>query len=165
MDRRRGGGRRPRPSVSLPGLACPVLVPETEFERRTSTRSRILAIVIAVVLFGAIGLSLYDLVGWSDREHVRVVNGTAEASITTRDFGYVPSIIVTRGLLPVRITIQNQGVHTHTFTIASLRVDQVIHRGRTVTFTLHLQRGGRYLFYCRFHQSFGMRGHIVVEPG
>jgi len=136
-----------------------------ELERRTSKRSRILAIAIPVVLVGAIGLSLYDMVGWSHREHVRVVNGTAEASITTRDFGYVPSIIVTRGLLPVRVTMQNQGVHTHTFTIASLGVDEVIHRGQTITFTLHLPRGGRYLFFCRFHQSFGMRGHIVVEPG
>ena len=136
-----------------------------ELERRTSKRSRIFAIAIPVVLVGAIGLSLYDMVGWSHREHVRVVNGTAEASITTRDFGYVPSIIVTRGLLPVRVTMQNQGVHTHTFTIASLGVDEVIHRGQTITFTLHLPRGGRYLFFCRFHQSFGMRGHIVVEPG
>jgi len=141
------------------------LAAETEFERRTSKRSRILAIAIPVVLVGAIGLSLYDMVGWSHREHVRVVNGTAEASITTRDFGYVPSIIVTRGLLPVRVTMQNQGVHTHTFTIASLGVDEVIHRGQTITFTLHLPRGGRYRFFCRFHQSFGMRGHIVVEPG
>jgi plastocyanin len=141
------------------------LAAETEFERRTSKRSRILAIAIPLVLVGAIGLSLYDMVGWSHREHVRVVNGTAEASITTRDFGYVPSIIVTRGLLPVRVTMQNQGLHMHTFTIASLGVDEVIHRGQTITFTLHLPRGGRYLFFCRFYQSFGMRGHIVVEPG
>ena len=138
---------------------------ETEYQRTTAPRSRILFPIIAAVLLGAIGLAVVDMVGWSHREHVRVVNGTAEASITTRDFGYVPSIIVTRGLLPVRVTMQNQGVHTHTFTIASLGVDEVIHRGQTITFTLHLPRGGRYLFFCRFHQSFGMRGHIVVEPG
>ncbi len=121
--------------------------------------------VTSVVLLGAIGLTVVDLVGWSDREHVRVVNGVAEATTATRDFGYVPSIVVTRGLLPLRITIRNQGVHTHTFTIDSLGVDVVIPRGATRTVTLHLTRTGRFLFYCRFHQSLGMRGHVVVELG
>jgi len=138
---------------------------ETEFERRTSNRSRIALVVTTVVLVGAIGLTVVDLVGWSDREHVRVVNGVAEATTATRDFGYVPSIVVTRGLLPLRITIRNQGVHTHTFTIDSLGVDVIIPRGATRTVLLHLTRPGRFLFYCRFHQSLGMRGHVVVEPG
>ena len=138
---------------------------ETEFERRTSKRSRIALFVTSVVLIAAIGLTVVDLVGWSDREHVRVVNGVAEATTATRDFGYVSSIVVTRGLLPLRITIRNQGVHTHTFTIDSLGVDVVISRGATKTVTLNLTRPGRFLFYCRFHQNLGMRGHVVVEPG
>ena len=138
---------------------------ETEFERRTSKRSRIALFVTSVVLIGAIGLTVVDLVGWSDREHVRVVGGVAEATLDTRDFGYVPAAIVTRGLLPLRITIHSEGVHTHTFTIDSLGVDVVIPRGATRTVVVHPTRTGRFLFYCRFHQDLGMRGHILVEPG
>jgi plastocyanin len=137
---------------------------ETEFQRRTSRRSRVIALIIAIVLALAIGLMVVDVVGWSDREQARVVNGVAEASIAARDFGYVPALIVlTDRRPPLRITIHNQGVHTHTFTIDSLGIDVVIPRGTTKTVTLHVPRGGQYEFYCRFHQSFGMRGHIVVR--
>ena len=120
-------------------------------------------VVAAVVLTAAIAVTVIDVVGWSDREYAQVSGGVAEASLAVRDFGYVPALITTRGLLPVRVTIHNQGVHTHTFTIDSLGVDLEIPRGETKVVTLQLPRAGRFMYYCRFHQSFGMRGHLVVE--
>jgi plastocyanin len=135
---------------------------ETESERRTPRRGRWPALLVVIVLLGAIGLAVRDMVGQSDREHARVVGGVAYASITTRDFGYVPALVLADRTRTVRVTIHNQGLHTHTFVIDSLGVDALIPRGATEHVTLHLPRGGRFYFYCRFHQQFGMRGHLVV---
>lgn len=135
----------------------------SEGHRRTTSRGRWLGLLVTIVLLGAIGLTLYDMAGQSDREKARLVGGVAEASTTVRDFGYVPTLIISSGAGTVRVTIHNQGVHSHTFTIDSLGVDQVIPRGETRVVTVHPLRGGPYLFYCRFHQSWGMRGHLVVE--
>jgi plastocyanin len=131
---------------------------ETEFQRRTTRRSRTMFLVVSIVLVLAMCLTVVDVVGWSDREQADVVNGVAQASVTARDFGYVPAIVLTSPSDPVRVTIQNQGAHTHTFTIDSLGVDVEIPRGTTRTVTLHLPRAGRYEFYCRFHKDLGMRG-------
>jgi plastocyanin len=138
---------------------------ETEFRRRTTRRSRTIALVVTIVLVLAVGLTVVDVVGWSDRQQTEVVGGVAQASVTARDFGYVPAIVLAKRGVPVRVTIQNQGAHTHTFTIDSLGVDVEIPRGTTQTVTLHLPRTGRFEFYCRFHQAFGMRGHIIVQRG
>ena len=54
---------------------------------------------------------------------------------------------------------------THTFVIDSLGIDVAIPRGATRAVTLHPRRFGRFLFYCRFHQQYGMRGHLVAVSG
>ena len=136
---------------------------ETEFRRRTSRRSRIIALLVSVILLGAIGLSVVDMVGQSDREEATVRGGTAYGATTARDFGYVPAQLRTPAGDPLRLTIRNQGAHTHTFTIDSLGVDVLIPAGTTRVVTLRVQRPGTYFFYCRFHQAFGMRGHIVAS--
>jgi plastocyanin len=136
--------------------------PDQTERRRTGRRSRILLAVVWTVLLGAVGLTIVDMVGQSDREVAQVRGGVAYASTTARDFGYVPDLVITANGVPLRLTIRNQGVHTHTFTIDSLGIDVVIPPGTTTVVTLH-PAPGRYFFYCRFHQSLGMRGHLVVS--
>ena len=134
----------------------------TEFQKRTTRRSRILLAVVWVILLGAVGLTIVDMVGQSDREMAQVRGGVAYASTTARDFGYVPDLVITPSGDPLRLTIRNQGAHTHTFTIDSLGVDVVIPPRTTTVVTLRAAPA-RYFFYCRFHQSLGMRGHLVVS--
>jgi plastocyanin len=136
--------------------------PHTEYQRTTARRSRILFPIIAVVLIGAIGLSIVDMVGQSDREAATVIGGVGSATTTARDFGYVPALVKVSPGVPLRLKIQNQGAHTHTFTIDTLGVDVVISPGTTRIVTLRFPAAGQYLFYCRFHQAFGMRGKIVA---
>ena len=135
----------------------------TEYGRTTSRWSRMLFMVVAAALVGGIGLAVVDMVGESDHKVAVVQGGVAAATTRTRDFGYVPALIESAQGVPLRVTIHNQGIHEHTFTIDSLGTDVVIPPRTTRVVTLTLPRSGQYLFYCRFHQAFGMRGHVEVR--
>lgn len=138
--------------------------PETEYERTTARRSRILFPIIAVILIGAIGLSLVDMVGQSDHETAVVSRGIANATTTARDFGFVPALIRVPPGVPLRLRIQNQGVHVHTFTIESLGIDEEIRPGTTIVLILHLPaKVGQFVFYDRSYAALGMRGKIVIQ--
>jgi plastocyanin len=137
---------------------------ETEYRRTTARRSRILFPIVAVVLLGAIGLAVVDMVGQSDHEVAAVRDGVGYATTTARDFGYVPALVRIPPGVPLRLTIQDQGAHTHTFTIDALHVDVVVQPRTSTVVAVRPPHGGVYLFYCRFHQSLGMRGHIQVSP-
>jgi plastocyanin len=137
--------------------------PQTEYQRTTARRSRIMFPIIAAVLIGAIGLSIVDMVGQSNHEIAQMFGGVGSAATTARDFGYVPALVKVSPGVPLRLKIQNQGAHTHTFTIDTLGVDVVISPRTTRTVTLRFPAAGQYLFYCRFHQALGMRGKIAVE--
>ena len=129
--------------------------PQTEYQRTTARRSRILFPIIAAVLVGAIGLSVVDMVGQSDHEIAMVSGGIGSATTTARDFGYVPAFIRVTPGVPLQLKIQNQGAHTHTFTIDTLGVDVVISPRTTRVLTVRLPATGQYLFYCRFIRRLG----------
>jgi plastocyanin len=138
---------------------------ETEYARTTAPRSRILFPIIAAVLLGAIGLALVDMVGESNHEVAVVRGNVGFATTTARDFGYVPELVKVPPGVPLRLKIRNEGAHSHSFTIRALHVDVVIPARTSTWVTVRLPRkGGEYLFYCRFHQSLGMRGFIDVAP-
>ncbi|MFN2543220.1 MAG: cupredoxin domain-containing protein [Actinomycetota bacterium] len=137
--------------------------PKTDGRRRISWKSRVVAAVLALILVGAVGAAVFDMVGQSERENAEVSGGVARASMAARDFGFVPRLVVTEGVLPLRLSIDNQGVHTHTFTVDELGIDVVIPRGATKVVTIDLPGTGRYVFTCRFHEAFGMRGYVVVR--
>jgi len=169
-----GGGRAGRGGGRRAGQGAPRLIGRTlvavvgaagegtELRRTTSRRSRVALVVVAVVLTGAIGLSLVDMAGFSKHQVAQVHGGAALATTTARDFGYVPAQIHAPRGVPVRVTLQNQGAHTHTFTIDGLGVDVVIPARTTTVVTVRPPVPGVYQFYCRFHQALGMRGEIVV---
>jgi plastocyanin len=155
---------RATPTLLIVGATQAPEAPKTEYERTTASRSRILFPIIAVVLLGAIGLSVVDMVGQGNHEVAVVAGSVAHATITARDFGFVPALIRVKSGVPLQVKIQNQGAHTHTFTIPELGVDVEIHPRTSTVVTLHIPAGvDQLLFFCRFHQALGMRGKIVVE--
>jgi plastocyanin len=60
-----------------------------------------------------------------------------------------------------RLTIQNIGSTSHTFTIEDHGIDVENDAGRSKSVTIDLVPG-TYQFICRFHASLGMRGIITV---
>ena len=75
----------------------------------------------------------------------------------------MPALVESSPGVPLRVTIKNEGAHTHTFTIDGLGVDVELRPGTTTVVTLHLPGPGEYRFSCRFHRSYGMSGRLVAE--
>jgi len=64
----------------------------------------------------------------------------------------------------LRITITNDSVVPHNFTVPDLGVaSQTIFAGRSVSVSLDLKSSGVYPFLCTFHQHDGMTGQLIVK--
>jgi plastocyanin len=59
------------------------------------------------------------------------------------------------------LTVMNVGTVTHTFTIQSKGINQVMTPGQSATIKIDLAPG-TYPFVCTIHQSSGMTGTLVV---
>ena len=75
-------------------------------------------------------------------------------------FAFMPSTItVKRGAM---LTLNNVSDTAHTFTVTGQGIDAETQPGRTSRVTIGLKPGS-YPFFCRFHQSLGMTGTLVVK--
>ena len=77
-------------------------------------------------------------------------------TIETREFRFSPRTVEIERETPIIVTVHNAGVVAHTFTSDDPGFDVIVPAGqrRTVTF----QPAGRVSFFCRYHQSDGMKG-------
>lgn len=75
-------------------------------------------------------------------------------------FTFSPSTVtVTQG---ETITLDNVSTAAHTFTITGQGIDVETQPGKTAQVTIDLPPG-TYPFVCRFHESMGMTGTLVVR--
>jgi plastocyanin len=66
----------------------------------------------------------------------------------------------------LRVTITNESVLPHNFTVPSLGVQSAtIFAGHSISVSLDLKSGGVYPFLCTFHQHDGMTGQLIVTAG
>jgi plastocyanin len=83
------------------------------------------------------------------------------------DFYFNPTFI--KGGTPgatITVHLKNEGKNPHTFTSASLGVDQVVNPDETKDVTITLPQSGASEFHCRFHQqSNGMQGAFFFKDG
>ncbi len=61
------------------------------------------------------------------------------------------------------ITLTNVSDAAHTFTVTGQGIDVETMPGKTAKVTIDLPPG-TYPFVCRFHESMGMKGTLVVRP-
>jgi plastocyanin len=119
------------------------------------------AVVFGVMLVLATAGAVLDMVIQSnttvrDRTHA---GGTIH--LQARNFQYVPTSLLARGQDSVTIAVTNDGVSQHSFTIDELGIDVVVQPGQTATVVVRAQGVPQsYEFYCRFHQTYGMRGTV-----
>ena len=79
--------------------------------------------------------------------------------VTMRDFAFAPQAL--RVLTGDSITIRNDGDVTHTFTCRKCGVDSGnIQPGQAKV--VRFARPGTYEFVCRYHDTAGMQGRVVV---
>lgn len=92
--------------------------------------------------------------------------GTAPAGdrieLELDDFYFKPTYIKTSASQKFAIELKNEGTVAHTFTSTGLSVDEELAPGASKTITVTASAGGAVAFYCRFHQSQGMQGAVVV---
>jgi len=75
-------------------------------------------------------------------------------------FTFSPSTVtVTQGQT---ITLDNVSTTAHTFTVTAQGIDVETQPGKTAQVTIDLPPG-TYPFVCRFHESMGMTGTLVVR--
>jgi plastocyanin len=74
------------------------------------------------------------------------------------DFYFEPTFIKSPGGATATVKLHNEGDIQHTFTIDDLDIDEELAPDEEKTITVEIGTETRYEYYCRFHESSGMRG-------
>jgi plastocyanin len=121
-----------------------------------------IAAVAAVLLFLGIVGAVADMIIATATEVRGGPQGGGAVQLGARNFGYIPDSIVAHGS-SVTIRFTDDGYSEHTFTVDNKDLDVVVQPGQTRT--IHLTAGASNVveFYCRFHESYGMRGTIAFN--
>jgi plastocyanin len=91
---------------------------------------------------------------------------SASIDIEADDYYFEPTFVKVQPGEKVRITIENEGSATHTFTSDSLSIDQTVSAGKKANFTVTVPSDGTaFEFHCTFHQSMGMQGAFFTKAG
>ena len=124
---------------------------------------RYATILGGLVLLIAIVIAVRDMIQNGDPANMLVGKGDKEITLKLRDFQYSPQTLVSSVGSSFVIVLDNESLGEHTFTLDPLGVDVTVQPGAQRRVTLpSADSGARYLFYCRFHQSVGMRGWIQL---
>ena len=75
-------------------------------------------------------------------------------------FAFMPSTVTVKQ--GATLTLDNVSDAAHTFTVTGQSIDVETQPGETSQVTIDL-KPGTYPFICRFHQSLGMTGTLVVK--
>jgi len=88
---------------------------------------------------------------------------TNDMEIELDDFYFAPTYIRATAGQRVTVELHNEGQAPHTFTSNGLgNIDEQLAPGARKTITITASAGGAAVFYCRFHQSQGMQGAVIV---
>ena len=94
--------------------------------------------------------------------------GSVVGEITLRatEFAYVPGQVRISGPGEVKVTLQNQGLVEHDFTIEGAQGKLLVKPNTTETATFKLPKAGTYTFTCTVegHKAAGMKGTLIVGP-
>ena len=93
-------------------------------------------------------------------EQIATVSST-DVEIELSDFYFGPTFINAKAGSTLHATLTNKGTMPHTFTIDSLKIDEVLQPGDTATVDITVPAAGSSLaVYCKYHKGGGMQGAI-----
>ena len=91
---------------------------------------------------------------------------TASLELEADDYYFEPTFVKVQPGEKVRITLENEGKATHTFTSDGLNIDQEVAAGKKATFSLTVPSDGTaFQFHCSFHEGMGMQGAFYTKTG
>jgi plastocyanin len=92
-----------------------------------------------------------------------VSNETGKVEIELYDDYFEPTILKGKPGEKVTLELKNEGENAHTLTISDQGVDQEIQPGDETEVDVTFPSSGQLAFVCRFHESKGMVGALVVS--
>ena len=100
----------------------------------------------------------------SDETNIVATPTSGSVDIELADYYIGPTYINVKPGTTLHATLKNAGAKSHTFTIDSLQIDQVLSPGGTASVDIQVPATGALQFYCRYHRSMGMQGAIFATP-
>jgi plastocyanin len=90
------------------------------------------------------------------------VAGSSEIEVEVGDFYFAPTVLEGEAGQTLAVSLHNEGVVAHTFTIDEQDVDVQLGGGESGQAEVTFPDSGALVFYCRFHVSGGMLGGLSV---
>ena len=88
-----------------------------------------------------------------------------EITVELDDFYFNPTFVKGTPGQALTLHLKNEGKNAHTFTSASLNVDQTLQPGQNADVQVMLPQSGATEFHCNFHKSSGMQGAFFFNAG
>jgi len=82
-------------------------------------------------------------------------------TLDMQNIAFHPKCVTVSGTQTVNL-VNKDGV-IHNWTVTGTNIDVNVQPGQTQTVTLDIAAGSTHGFFCRFHQSQGMVGQILVK--
>lgn len=90
------------------------------------------------------------------------VSGMTAVELGLDDVYFQPTILEGEAGQTLTIGLKNEGDVAHTFTITELDIDAVLQPGEEAGARVTFPSSGAIVFFCRFHETGGMRGALSV---
>lgn len=88
--------------------------------------------------------------------------GGSAVQLEAKDNAFAPKdLAVSAGT--VTVVMRNTGVALHGFTAKDLGVDKDVKAGESVTFTFTAATPGTFKYTCKYHETVGMIGNVIVS--
>jgi plastocyanin len=99
--------------------------------------------------------------GMSANNHgTKDVSGESELDLELDDFYFEPTVLTGTAGQTVTIELENEGDAKHNFSLPEQAVDQDVESGQKAQVEVSFPDSGTLVFFCKYHQSMGMRGAL-----
>ena len=101
--------------------------------------------------------------GESANDHgTKDVSGESELDLELDDFYFEPTVLSGTAGQKVTIGLENEGAVEHNFSLSDQAIDQDVEAGEKAQVTVTFPDSGTLVFFCKYHESMGMRGALQV---
>jgi plastocyanin len=102
--------------------------------------------------------------GKTNNHGTKTVKGTS-IEVEMDDFYFSPTFVKAKPGSTVSIELKNEGKQQHNFSISGQSIDQNVDPDQKMTVSVTVPASGNLVFFCKFHQSFGMQGALFTKAG